>query len=516
MRTFHKERLGKVRTKIVATVGPASTDPVVMRQMVEAGVDVFRLNFSHGTHESHSATFEQIRRIAAETETQIAVLQDLCGPKIRLGEIVGGVVDCDHDAEFVLVSGKSGGSDPHRLTSTYRTLADELDVGQNVLFADGTVAMTVVARGPGWARLKVTLPGHIRSNQGINVPGTGLSVAALTDKDLADLEWTAKHDVEYVGLSFVRKAEDVALLRTELQRRGSRARIIAKIEKPQALANLDAIIAEADAVMVARGDLGVELDVVRVPAIQKQIIDACHRARVPVITATQMLNSMESSSRPTRAEASDVFNAVLDGTDAVMLSGETAIGQYPVEAVSMMSQIAEEAETLLFAKFRTGAPWTWSVANWAGADGQQDGASESHAVARAGRVQPITESVVEAASLISRRLSAALLLVATSSGRTALVVSKHRNPAPTLAVAKDPQTVRAMALYWGVTPLPRPDVASRDELRAVILEWCGERGLVSAGDCIVGIRGSWSDDPTHNEIVVHQVRDRPPEPPTPS
>ncbi len=389
-------------------------------------------------------------------------------------------------------------------------------MGQSVLFADGTVAMDVVARGPGWARLKVTLPGHIRSNQGINVPRTGLSVAALTDKDLADLDWTATHEVDYVGLSFVRKAEDIALLRSELQRRGSRARIIAKIEKPQALANLDAIIAEADAVMVARGDLGVELDVVRVPAIQKQIIDACHRARVPVITATQMLNSMESSSRPTRAEASDVFNAVLDGTDAVMLSGETAIGQYPVEAVAMMSQIAEEAETLLFSEFRTGAPWTWSVANWPGADGHPRGSSENHGVARAGRVQPITESVVEAASLISRRLNAALLLVATSSGRTALVLSKHRNPAPTLAVASDPQTARAMALYWGVTPLPRPDVASRDELRAFILDWCRERGLVQSGDRIVGIRGSWSDDPTHNEIVVHQVRERSPEQPTPS
>ena len=191
-----------------------------------------------------------------------------------------------------------------------------------------------------------------------------------------------------------------------------------------------------------------------------------------MITATQMLNSMETSSRPTRAEASDVFNAVLDGTDAVMLSGETAIGQYPVEAVAMMSQIASEAETLLFSEFRTGAPWTWSVANWPGAAAPGHGSAENHGVARAGRVQPITESVVEAASLISRRLNAALLVVATSSGRTALVLSKHRNPAPTLAVANDPQTARAMALFWGVTPLPRPDVASREELRAFVLDWC--------------------------------------------
>jgi pyruvate kinase len=506
VKSMHKEKLGAVRTKIVATVGPASSNPAVMKQMVDAGVDVFRLNFSHGTHEVHTASLEAIRRIADETERQLAVLQDLCGPKIRLGEVHGGVVVCDQDAEFVLTAEPGDGSDAHHLTSTYRSLPDDLDVGQSVLFADGTVAMDVVARGPGWARLKVTLPGHIRSNQGINVPRAGLSVGALTDKDLVDLDWTAAHEVDYVGLSFVRKADDIALLRRELERRGSRARIIAKIEKPQALANLDAIVAEADAVMVARGDLGVELDVIRVPAIQKQIIGACHRARVPVITATQMLNSMESSSRPTRAEASDVFNAVLDGTDAVMLSGESAIGEYPVESVSMMSRIAGEAEKLLFSEFRTGAPWTWSVANWPGAEAARNGSTHNHGVARAGRVQPITESVVEAASLISRRLSAALLVVATSSGRTALVLSKQRNSAPTLAVAHDPQTARAMALYWGVTPLPRPDIASRDELRAFILDWCRERGLIAPGDCIVGIRGSQSDDPTHNEIVVLEVR----------
>jgi pyruvate kinase len=506
MKSFHKERLGTVRTKIVATVGPASIDPLVMRRMVEAGVDVFRLNFSHGTHDAHTAVLETIRKIAAETETQLAVLQDLCGPKIRLGEIVGDVVECDHNAEFVLVTERVKKNDPRCLTSTYRNLADDLEVGQSVLFADGTVAMDVVARGSGWARLKVTLPGHIRSNQGINVPQAGLSVAALTDKDMVDLDWTATHEVDYVGLSFVRKAEDIALLRRELLRRGSAARIIAKIEKPQAVANLDAIVAEADAVMVARGDLGVEMDVVRVPAIQKQIIDACHRARVPVVTATQMLNSMETSSRPTRAEATDVFNAVLDGTDAVMLSGETAIGQYPVEAVAMMSQIAREAETLLFSEFRTGAPWTWSVANWPGAVGPGHGPAENHGVARAGRVQPITESVVEAASLMSRRLGAALLVVGTSSGRTALVLSKHRNPAPTLAVTNDPQTARAMALFWGVTALPRPDLASVDELRAFVLDWSRQKGLIGPGDRIVGLRGSWIDDPTHNEIIVHEER----------
>ena len=505
MTSLHKELSCKNRTKIVATVGPASSEPRVMKEMVEAGVDVFRLNFSHGTHDAHTAAIESIRRIAAETETQLAVLQDLCGPKIRLGVITGGVVACDLGEEFVLAAVPAQDDDPRCLTSIYPTLADDLELGQSVLFADGTVAMEVVARGPGWARLKVTIPGQIRSNQGINVPGAGLSVAALTDKDLADLDWTAAHDVDYVGLSFVRRAEDITCLRGELDRRGSRARIIAKIEKPQAVANLDAIVAVADAVMIARGDLGVEMDVTKVPAIQKQIIDVCHHARVPVVTATQMLNSMESTARPTRAEASDVFNAVLDGTDALMLSGETAIGHYPIESVAMMSRIAHEAESLLFSEFRAAAPWTWSIANWPHAFRSQSGPAERRPVGRAGRVQPITESVVEAASLISRRLNAALLVVATSSGRTALALSKQRNPAPTLALANDLQTARAMALFWGVTPLPRPDLANRDELRAFILNWCRQRDLIASGDRIVGIRGSWSDDPTHNEIVVFEV-----------
>ncbi len=279
MSGLHKEQTGKVRTKIVATVGPASSAPHVIKRMIDAGVDVFRLNFSHGTHAEHSTVLETIRCMAAESQTQIAVLQDLCGPKIRLGEIVGGVVECDHDAEFVLFAEKHANHDAHCFVSTYPTLVEDLEIGQSVLFADGTVAMDVVARGDGWARLKVTLPGHIRSNQGINVPGTALRVDALTEKDLNDLEWTRSHDVDYVGLSFVRTAEDIVKLRAELDRRGSPARIIAKIEKPQAVNNLDAIIAEADAVMIARGDLGVELDVVRVPAIQKRIIDACHTAR---------------------------------------------------------------------------------------------------------------------------------------------------------------------------------------------------------------------------------------------
>ncbi|WP_165070767.1 pyruvate kinase [Paludisphaera rhizosphaerae] len=492
------EPVGKVRTKIVATLGPASRDPAMLRRLAEAGVDVFRLNFSHGSHAEHSATFEAIQEVARDLGRQIAVLQDLCGPKIRLGTIAGDVVACDLDAEFVLTSKPTEPENPHELTCTYKELPDDLDVGQVVLFADGTVGMTVLEKRPAWVRMKVTLPGRIRSNQGINVPGAALSVSALTDKDLADLEWTAKHDVSYVGLSFVRHAADVTRLRSELEARGSRARIISKIEKPQAVANLESIVAESDGIMVARGDLGVEIDVAKVPAVQKRIIEICHKARVPVITATQMLNSMESSSRPTRAEASDVFNAVLDGTDAVMLSGETAIGQYPVDAVSMMSQIAHEAENLIFARYEEG------FGDWLAVRKDAPG-GPSRPVSRAGQVLPITEAVVESASHVASRLRAALMVVATHSGRTALALSKQRNATPTLALTDDAEVAQAMALYWGVTPLHIPELFDTGQVLAFADEWCRRSDLINTGDRLVVVRGVIPDNPSHNALLVHEV-----------
>jgi len=495
----HFEPAYKVRTKIVATVGPASREPAMLRRLAEAGVDVFRLNFSHASHAEHSATYEAIQQIRRELGREIAVLQDLCGPKIRLGLIAGNVVSCELDAEFTLTSDPENPDDPHELTCTHKTLPDDLEIGQSVLFADGTVAMQVVDQRPGWVRMKVTLPGRIRSNQGINVPGAALSVSALTEKDLNDLNWTAEHPVSYVGLSFVRHAADVTRLRSELDQRGIRARIVAKIEKPQAVANLESIVAEVDAVMVARGDLGVEIDVTRVPAVQKRIIEVCHQARVPVITATQMLNSMESSSRPTRAEASDVFNAVLDGTDAVMLSGETAIGRFPTEAVTMMSQIAHEAEALIFSRPRGNCPATWAIPGWSGT------LESVGPVARAGHVRPITEAVVEAASLVAHRLRAPLLAVATHSGRTALALSKLRNATHTLAMTDDPEVARAMALFWGVTPLLIPELFDTGQILSFADEWSRQNDLIDSGDHIVVVRGLMTSDSSHNAILVHEV-----------
>ncbi len=475
------EPLGKVRTKIVATLGPASRTPDVLRRLVEAGVDCFRLNLSHGTQDEHTETLRVVRQVGELIDRPIAVLADLCGPKIRLGPIPGDAVQCLDGEEFFLVRERDG-DNARELTCSYPELIDDLKPGDHALFADGAVAMQVVGTSPGRAQLVVTLPGRLRSGQGLNLPGCDLRVKALTEKDLRDLDWLGSHAVEYVGLSFVRTADDVARLRREQEARGIRARIVAKIEKPEAVANFDAILSETDAVMVARGDLGVELDVARVPAIQKRIIAACHKARVPVITATQMLTSMESSNRPTRAEASDVFNAVLDGTDAVMLSGETAIGSYPVEAVSMMSRIAVEAEAIL-------PEWR----------------SDTGPIGRAGWVSPITEGMVEAASLASRRLGASLLVVATHSGRTALALSKQRYPTPTLALADSAEQARAMALFWGVTPVHFPEITDVEQALAFALDWARARGLIASGDRVILLRGTVPGNPVHNALLVREV-----------
>ncbi|WP_435009003.1 pyruvate kinase [Tundrisphaera lichenicola] len=481
------EPMGQVRTKIVATLGPASSDPATIAALVEAGVDVFRLNFSHGTRDEHSATHHAIRAVERASGRSLAILQDLGGPKIRLGPIPGDEVECRLGDEFTLVTDRTS-DDPRQFTCTYRELPRDLKLGDVVLFADGAVAMKVVEAVGGSARLVVTLDGRLRSRQGLNLPGVGLSIPTLTEKDLADLDWTAREGVEYVGLSFVRKADDISTLRAELESRGCKARIVAKIEKPEAVADLDGIIARTDAVMVARGDLGVEMDVAEVPAIQKRVIAACHRARIPVITATQMLNSMETSNRPTRAEASDVFNAVLDGTDAVMLSGETAIGRYPVEAVETMSRIVGRAESFLASK------------------GPQSPVDLGLGWSNRGWITPITEAVVDAASLACRRLNAALLVVATRSGRTALAASKHRNATPTLALADDPETARAMALYWGVTPIHAPNIVDVEHAMTIAEDWARTHGIASAGSLMILVRGTIPGNPTHNAMLVKEVR----------
>jgi pyruvate kinase len=476
--------LPPVRTKIVATIGPASRTPAVLRRLVEAGVSVFRLNFSHGTHEEHSAALADIRAASRAAGRHVAVLQDLCGPKMRLGPIPGDLVECPLGEEFTLVMDRSSES-PRELTCSYRELPNDLKSGEAVLFADGTVAMTVTDVARGKARLKVTLSGRLRSRQGLNLPGSELAVPSLTDKDLRDLDWTARQagEVQFVGLSFVRTPDDVARLRQELASRKCPARVIVKIEKPQAVRHLEAIVGATDGVMVARGDLGVEMDVQRVPAIQKRAIELCNRAHRPVITATQMLNSMEHSSRPTRAEASDVFNAVLDGTDAVMLSGETAVGEYPVEAVATMRQICAEAET-----YRASA-----------------GRPAGESAPLAGFVEPITEAAVDAACLAARRLDAPLIVVATESGRTALALSNRRPAATILAVTRTEPLARTLAVCWGVTAVVQPEPATAEQELGLAIERAKERGAVTPGHYAVLVRGQVPGEEPSRAVLVRRV-----------
>ena len=456
------------RTKIVATIGPASSSADVLQQLIEAGVNVFRLNFSHGAHDQHSDVVSTIRALSRRLGRHVAILQDLCGPKMRLGDVAGGVVECALGEEFTLVADAASPA-ARELTCTYRALPNEVKPGETVLFADGTVAMLVIDTVPGCARLKVTLPGRLRSRQGVNLPGSALTVRSLTDKDLEDLDWTARHadDVDFVGLSFVRSPQDIADLRRELQARHCPAHVVAKIEKPQALEQLDAIVAAADAVMVARGDLGVEMAVHRVPAIQKRIIELCNQAHRPVITATQMLNSMEHSNRPTRAEASDVFNAVVDGADAVMLSGESAVGEYPVQAVATMREICEEAEIFLQSK-----EWT------------RGGAPPSLAAL----IDPVTEAAVDGACVMTRHLDAALIVVAARTGRTALALSNRRPAATIFALTDAERVARSLSLCWGITALVVPDASSMDRVLAYGIEEARSRGLVRPGQHAVLVR----------------------------
>jgi pyruvate kinase len=485
MAASNVDELPMIRTKIVATIGPASRSAPILRRLIEAGVNVFRLNFSHGTHEEHSAVLADIRALSRDAGRHVGVLQDLCGPKLRLGPIPGDVVECPLGEQFTLVSERTSAS-ARELTCSYPELPNDLEPGQSVLFADGAVAMRVSETRRGRAVLCVTLPGRLRSRQGLNLPGSDLTVKSLTDKDLHDLDWTARHadDVQFVGLSFVRSPDDVAWLQRELQARKCPAKVIVKIEKPQAVQQLDAIIAATDGLMVARGDLGVEMEVQRVPAIQKRVIALSNAAHRPVITATQMLNSMEHSSRPTRAEASDIFNAVLDGTDAVMLSGETAVGEYPIEAVTTMRQICAEAETHLMSR-----PWT----------------RREEPASLAGLVEPMTEAAVDAACLFAQRLGVSLIVAATESGRTVLALSNRRPSATVLAVTRTEQVARRLAVCWGVTPMVQPESWPAEREFSYAIDWARSRGLVRPGQYAVLVRGQVPGEDRSRAVLAREV-----------
>lgn len=475
------------RTKIVATVGPACSTRTQLAALIGAGVDIFRLNMAHAEPAAQQQHVDTIRSLSEEFNEPIAILIDLSGPKIRLGNIAGDQIFCNLGQEFFLVDGPEPQS-PNELTSTYPPLVDELRLADLVMLADGTVSMEVVAKSAGRVRLRVTQSGTIRSHQGINLPGVKLSAPAISDHDRAHAIWAAGAGVDFVGLSFVRSPDDVSDLHDILKSHGSTARVVAKIEKREALDQLEAIVSVADAIMVARGDLGVEIDVAQMPVEQKRIIAMCQRYQRPTIIATQMLESMQESQRPTRAEATDVANAILDGADACMLSGETAIGKFPVEAVQMMNRIAVATES----SFQHRPP--------------------RNLVINSVVVHDITRAAVRAAGRMAYDLGAKLVFVASHSGRTALALSQHRSYVPIIGISSRESTLRQMCLYWGVTPVHGFPALDMQELILYVDAWSCREGYATKGDRIVIVGGSHltagpdrKASGVHDVVLVHEI-----------
>jgi pyruvate kinase len=446
----------------------------------------------------HQATVERVRRMSDELIRPVAVLVDLAGPKIRLGELPGGGVECVEGGRVRFVRGNAD-STADTFTTTYAPLVDELGPGDPVMLADGTVALVVEERRPDSVVCRVVQGGTVRSRQGVNLPGVKLSVAAMTAADWEHAEWAAGVGADFVSLSFVRSPVEVRLLKELLRTRGSLARVVAKIEKREAVDAMEAIVEAADVVMVARGDLGVEIDVATMPMVQKRIIRVCQRYQKPVIVATQMLDSMQHSRRPTRAEATDVANAILDGADACMLSGETAIGDHPRLVVEMMRRIARATESQYLAdrwlslEERQRAPWLAAAVDAVTPEVTPEG------------LHPITQAVVDGAGRIAADIGARLVVVASRTGVTAIARSKRRGAVPTVGVSDNVTTLRQMALYWGVTPLAGTVSTDVDALFAHVTAWGLAGGRLTKGDRIVFVAGVGFGTGGHNMALVKEV-----------
>ena len=447
-----------LRTKIVCTLGPASWDAEVIRGLVRAGMSVARINFSHGDHAAHQQTIQTVRQVAAEEHCLVAIMADLQGPKLRVGDIPGGSIEL-LEGETVALALESAGGQRGVIPVPHPELLGDLDAGEHVLLDDGSLELEVLEKGRQQVLCRVIVGGVLSSHKGINVPTTNLRFSAVTDKDREDVRFALAHEVDFFAASFVRSAADIEDLRRLIRGAGADVAIVAKIEKREALVRFNEILDAANGVMVARGDLGVETPPEEVPFHQKHIIQACNRAGKPVITATQMLQSMIESPRPTRAEASDVANAILDGTDAVMLSGETAVGQYPVRAAQTMASICANAEAHL----------------------------SCHPVPSVSVSNPdaVTEAISYAAVRIAEEVGAKAIVTATMSGTTARMVARHRPPVPIIAVTPNAVTLNRLALVWGVMPVKVADFSTTDEMVQVMVRAAREADLAAPGERVV-------------------------------
>ncbi|WP_027891483.1 pyruvate kinase [Calidithermus chliarophilus] len=468
------------RTKIVSTLGPASSSPEVIKALIEAGADVFRLNFSHGTPEDHRGRVQVIRQVSEELGRTVAILQDLQGPKIRVGRFAEGAVELQVGQRFTITSDPVDG-DASRVSTTYRGLPMDVEPGMILLLDDGNLRLKVEEVRGNDIHTTVQVGGRLSNNKGINIPGADLSIPALTDKDIEDLALGVELEVDWVAMSFVRSRDDLLLARHYLNRHNSRARLMAKIEKPSAVARFDEILEEADGIMVARGDLGVEMPLEEVPIIQKRVILKAIHAGKAVITATQMLESMVKNPIPTRAEASDVANAIFDGSDAVMLSAETASGAYPVEAVQTMAKVARKIE-----------------------------ASPEY-LNRLQELRPApTPSVQDAIALAVDNVvdasGAKLIVTFTATGGAARRIARTKPSVPVLALTPNPHVRNQLALISGVLPLLAPDPRDTEDMVDIALRMVKQAGMADPGDRVViaagvpfGVRG------TTNMLRVERV-----------
>jgi len=466
-------------TKIVATVGPASRSPEMLQGLLDAGVDVFRINASHGTHGDHSAAIRLIRELAAKCGRTPGILLDLQGPKIRLGDFETGAATLEKGARFTITVEPIMGN-AQIASTTYRSLPQDVAPGNRVLLADGAVALRALEKTPVSVLFEVTDGGTVKNHQGINLPGVRVSIPSMTEKDIADLEFGLTQNVDMVALSFVRGPADVAGLRQRLVRLNRKVPIVAKIEKPEALDNLGDILEETDGVMVARGDLGVELDLARVPGAQKTIIEQARLRGKFVITATQMLESMILKPTPTRAEVSDVANAILDGTDAVMLSAETASGEYPLEAVRMMATIAVEAESFA-ANHRLPEPPL--------------GPQPTHA-----------QIIAEAAYHCALSASVKAIVVFTASGGTARLIARFRPRVPIFAFCENKEAARELAVIYGVHTISPVRVKSTEEMLEVSDLRLLPEPWLNIGDSVIIVAGApFGVQGGANLIKLHRV-----------
>jgi len=477
-----KLRDSQRRTKIVATIGPATSSPEMLKAIIEAGATTLRLNFSHGTHADHQRSIRLIRQTAFELNRPVAILQDLQGPKIRLGRFETGSIILAKGDRFTLTNRLIEGTQDISCV-TYDYLADEVPVGSNILLDDGKVEMVVeeINHEKGDLHCRVTVPGKLSNNKGVNFPGVYLSIKAMTDKDREDLMFGLDQGVDWVALSFVRNPQDIIEIKELISSTGKNVPVVAKIEKHEAIEQMEAVLSLCDGVMVARGDLGVELPAEDVPVLQKRLIATANRLGIPIITATQMLDSMVSNPRPTRAEVSDVANAILDGTDAVMLSNETAVGSFPVEAVATMARIAERIE-------------------------QEETLNTNSRLSRDKR-RSIPNAISQAVGQIAENLGAAAIMTLTQTGATARNVSKFRPKTPILAITPHVNVARQLQMVWGVRPLLVLELPSTGQTFQAAINVAQEKNLLTEGDLVVMTAGtlqgvSGSTDLIKVEIVT--------------